>query len=132
MSRKPREEVDVDRFRVRHNDPTLGNDLTESIGYGIDGVVLSDTELPACLAKWVKQLGTGTTRYFVKFSNIGPTAGSMVNPDEETDLVRRGDWTANGRYSFRPVTKLAFDLYLKFLKSRNRAYILQASREVTL
>lgn len=131
MAREPRENIDLEQFRVDHNAPMLAGDRTETVGYGMDGLILYDPEVPACLAKWVKDDTTGTNRYYVKFSNVGPTAGSMVDPAEEGDLGRRGDWTANGRYSFRPVTKLAFDLYCKFLKTGSRAYLRQAAREVT-
>jgi hypothetical protein len=132
MPREKVQDIDLDRFRINHNEPSLAGDRTETIGYGMDGLVMNDPDVPACLAKWVKQLATGTTRYFVKFSNVGPTAGTMVDPAEETDMVRRGDWTASGRFSFRSVTRLAFDLYVNFLKTGNRAYLHQAGREVTL
>jgi hypothetical protein len=132
MSREPHAEADLDKFKVEHNRPSLAGEQGETVAYGQGGEVIDDPAGPACLAKSVKDAGTMTSRHFVKFSNVGPTAGGMLDPAEETDLDRRGDWTPAGRFTFRPVTKLAFDLYVRYLKTGNRAYLRQAEREVTL
>jgi hypothetical protein len=110
MSREPHAEADLDKFKVEHNRPSLAGEQGETVAYGQGGEVIDDPAGPACLAKSVKDAG----------------------PAEETDLDRRGDWTPAGRFTFRPVTKLAFDLYVRYLKTGNRAYLRQAEREVTL
>lgn len=126
-----REEVDLERFQVDHSQAILANRPTQERGWGADGLPTDQTQDPACLAKEVFDPDTGRSRYYAKYCLIGPNAGSMVDPDDETDLRRRGDWTASGRFNFRPVEKLAYDLYVNFLKTRNRAYLRQAEREVT-
>lgn len=132
MPRQPEERIDFNKFIINHGKPSLSAGQVEEIGYGADGLIVNDTNAPSCLAKQVKQMDTNTTRYFVKFSNVGPTAGNMLDPNEETDLTRRGDWTANGRFSYRPVVKAAYDLYLQFLKTGNKAYYRQAARETQI
>jgi hypothetical protein len=128
--REREEAVGEDRFVVDHGRPALRSGATETVGYSWDGLVIGDHEHPHCLCKTVKDLDTGTRQHFVKFSVAGHTAGSMVDPEEENDLARRGDWSAAGRFRFRAVPKEAFDLYLNFVKTGNRAYLRQAGRLV--
>ncbi len=127
-SRGNEAEVDLEKFRMDHGRPILGGDAQEVVFYAKGAEVFQGPETSACLAKSVKSLDLGTTRYFIKFSRIGRTAGHMVDPNEEDYLGRRGD----GRYEVRTVTKAAFDNYILFLKTGNTARLLQAEREVSL
>lgn len=124
--REKEERVDPDKFRLNQGKPALAGDAKEIVGWSYDGLSILDPESPACLAKEEKQLQTGTVRYFVKYNAV---TGTMVDPDDDTNLARRGDWTANGRFPFRPVQKGAYDFYVRFLKTKNQAYLRQAGRE---
>lgn len=122
------EEVDLGKFVVSHGTPTDARDGDEVTGHSWDGLVVPDPEHPNCLCKESRNRARGTRRYFVKFSVAGVNAGRMVDPNDDQDLARRGDWTANGRFEFRPVEQAAYDLYLRFIKTGNPAYRLQAER----
>jgi hypothetical protein len=127
--RTNREEVDLKKFEVNHG-PHGEVQSVELAGYSFRGLPIDNPEAPECLCKKAKDPGTGTSRYFVKFVMAGSNAGNMIDPNDETDLKRRGDWTAAGHFGFRPVSQLAFDLYLKFLQTGNQAWRRQASREL--
>jgi hypothetical protein len=127
--RQSDQEIDYDKFKINNSKPSLVKGAVEEIGIGTDGLITTEVNSPACLAKTVKNIDTNSTRYFVKFSNVGPTSGTMVDP-EENDLSRRGDWTAKGMFTFRAVNKAAYDFYVRFVQTKNKAYYHQAAREM--
>lgn len=126
--RLPEEKVDLDKFRVRHGEPQVGDQPDEVTGRGKGGTAVGPRS-PECLARAVKDPSTGKTRYFVRFVNEGQYAGRMMNPFDENYSTRGGDFSAAGLTGFRPVTKLAHDQYVRFLSSGNPAHLRQAERE---
>jgi hypothetical protein len=99
--------------------------------YGPNGKLVEDSEVG--FAYYV-QKEDGTKSHFVKFGTAGAAMGRILNVngmyykpgDEkkyETNLARK-------TYEYRKVSEAVFNLYLKFLQSKNEKYILQAEREI--
>lgn len=72
--------------------------------------------------------------YFVKRCTTGMDAGHLFNPNS---IWNKGGETKafdtrSGRsvYRYEKVTKTCFDLYLRFLFSKNPAYLRNAEREI--
>ncbi len=122
-------DLDMEKFKVVPASPSIGIGEDKVVGYLSDCFLTDRPDSHSCVAKSVWQHDTKTTRYFVKYNAM---TGVMVDPDDDTNLARPGDWTSNGRFPFRPVTKTAFDLYLTFLKTKNQAYLRQAGREADI
>lgn len=124
------EQVDLEKFKIDHNKPMLAGEAVVVTAYANGAVIIDNDSSPECLCKQVVDGGTKTTNYLVKYVMTGSNAGNMVDPNDDENLGKRGDWTSNGRFEFRRVTKTAFDLYLKFLLTDNKAHFRQAAREV--
>lgn len=86
------------------------------IGYGERGQEVAADDLK-CVAKRSFDPSTKTTRFLVKRGNDG----SFYDPNL-TMFSRKSP------YYFRAVGKEAFELYLKFLKTGNAAYVRCAER----
>lgn len=72
--------------------------------------------------------------YYVKKGTVGADAGHLLNPNgvwfvegAQTSFDKR-----SGRkvFEFSKVTKGCFDYYLKFLETKNPAYLRNAEREI--
>ena len=126
----PREQVDVEKFKVRHGEPQLAGDQTQTDAWDKNGLAMENPDAPDCLAKRVFDHGTRTARYFAKVGTAGPLAGRLVNPAEANDLGQPADWSSSGRYVFRPLTREGYDFYLRFLRTGNTNYLHQAEREM--
>lgn len=58
--------------------------------------------------------------YSILYNTFGPESGDPVNPNTNLDSLRKQD-KQFGRYKYelRTVTKQKFDMYLKFLQTKN-------------
>jgi hypothetical protein len=100
------------------------------IGYAMGGQII-DSDEPESLAK-VVHVGKNI-QYYVKYATYGGDAGHMVNPNGLNH--NKSDFTAIDRYgrekyTYRKVRKEVFDLYKKFLETRNIAWLRQAERVI--
>lgn len=78
-----------------------------------------DSNVKNNIAK-VHEIGT-VKKYYIKFFNFGPFAGTPFNPLETTisdGLIKQGPLQTNV-LSFKEVNKECYDLYIRFLKERN-------------
>lgn len=70
-------------------------------------------------------------KYYINYNNYGPEAGKPVNPySQHTDALRRTYNSRMGRakYELREVTRQHFELYLKFLTTKNGAILRELER----
>jgi hypothetical protein len=74
---------------------------------------------PKAAAKVVR--GVGQPRYSAKHVTTGMCRGHLYNPLSPSYSIR-------DQYEWKPVTKAAFDLYLRFLQTHNVVYARQAGR----
>lgn len=75
----------------------------------------------------------GKQLYYIKFAIAGSGIGRMLNLNgmyyREGDENKYEKDLARKTYEFKPVNQRTFDLYIKFLQSKNEKYILEAERE---
>lgn len=113
--------IDVDK----EVEPDSPSKLDESVGYTIDGRKIN-VEDPNCLCK-IEMVNTPRgplPQFFIRISANGfPFDPWGMNI---TQTTRSGKPT----WSLRLVTELCFNNYLRFLKTRNKAYFVQADREL--
>jgi hypothetical protein len=67
----------------------------------------------------------GTDRYFIKFFDVGSQRGTPVNPlgvGYVADFLKPNTAINATMTSFRPVSEEAFNIYLKFLSTKNELY----------
>lgn len=100
----------------------------ETLGFNLSGEWTSNTNRMVC-----KRVSADEREaFFVKFAVEGPDRGHMLNPYSiyfrEGDDVRIEARRGSMRYEFKRVTKEAFELYLKFLKTKTTSYRTAAER----
>ncbi len=108
-----------------------------TISYNKDGIPTNTENDNSVFAKHsVRKTKEDITikEYLVKKGTVGADAGHLLNPNsiwfidgQETSFDKR-----SGRkvFEFSKVTKSCFDFYLKFLQTKNPAYLRNAEREV--
>lgn len=79
-------------------------------------------------------LDNGTQRYYVKVSKQGNDAGLFVNPGSMWFIglnERKFDKRTRAKsvYEFKQVKKEVFDLYIRFLQTKNQGFLRWAERE---
>lgn len=81
---------------------------------------------PKALAKRVK-LDSGLL-YYIKFGPDGlyDPLGMYSNGSQNIESRRFGKYV----WEYKKVSQFAFDLYIKYLLTKNKTYFIQASREV--
>lgn len=108
-----------------------------SILYGADGQLIPSTNINAndsdVFGKIVKD-SNDITRYFLKRITGGQENGRLLNPQSmwHTAGIEKAYDKRHGRKTceFSQVTKTCFELYMKFLSSKNIAYLRNAEREI--
>jgi len=108
-----------------------------SILYGANGTVIPSTYINIdesdVFGKIVKD-GNDVVRYYLKRTISGHENGRLLNPLSmwHTAGMEKGYDARHGRKTceFSPVTKTCFELYMKFLSTKNLAYLRNAEREV--
>jgi len=74
------------------------------------------------------------TNYYIKKCNMGADASHLLNPNSiwYKDGETRGFDKTRGKdyYSYSKVNENCFKLYLKFLETKNQAYLRNAEREM--
>lgn len=102
--------------------------MSITISYDKDGVPFQGKDEFAVFAKSTEK------EFYVKKGKSGPESSHFLNPNGMwfTDGSERGFDKRSGRnvFEFTKVTKAAFDYYLKFLQTKNPAYLRNAEREV--
>lgn len=72
--------------------------------------------------------------YYIKFNTVGMETAHMINPNSpffDSSKLTRFDTSRGKPYcEYRLVSKLVFDLYLRFLKTQNEAHYRKAEREL--
>lgn len=71
------------------------------------------------------------TMWFVKITTSGGDAGHLANPvslNHATSDYSKVDRFGRNRYDYKQVTKEVFELYHKFLETRNIAWLRNAER----
>ncbi len=118
-----REEVNIDQFRTAPAQST--EPVDNRYGYGPDGTVV-DRTASNCVA-----YAAGTQR-FVLTGTHGRRAGHFFNPAEDDESQAAEHSKASGRmkFEFRKVGVPVYDLYTRFLTTKNPSYLLQAEREI--
>lgn len=78
-----------------------------------------DPAAKEAIAKVVKT-PDGNTRYFIKQATAGPDRGHLFNPQSPTYhrgfLSKVASQLGRGQYEFRRASKLAFELYLRYIQ----------------
>lgn len=110
--------------------------LSNEIYYTIKGKedTISDEGFPLLengLSEWVlaKEVVNEKTSYYIKCDD----RGQLYNPYgmyAESHLTTRSRKTGKPNYKFTNVKKRVFDLYLNFLKTKNKAWLSNAEREI--
>jgi len=99
------------------------------VGY-TKGAKEVDESSPECYARRTEATNPIDIQYFVRIDRTN--AGACFDPDSLlTTNSSRASAKVNGtwdKYPFVQVNKDAFDLYLRFLKTTNRNYLVQANR----
>ena len=96
----------------------------KEFGYNIKGKTIPiDSE--DCLAKSVTRLGF--TWYWLKKGTQGPIRGSLLNPFVRQETFHHV-FKDKELYEWSRVTNSQFDAYVKFLKTKDPAYLRQAER----
>ena len=76
---------------------------------------------------------SGAQDCFVKFATAGVNTGKMLNPWGPSyntgDEFKYEKTMGRFRYEFRKVSSLVFDLYIRFLETKNERHLLNAERE---
>ena len=103
-----------------------GRNTIERVGYGRGGANSPPDDL-SCFAKTLTDTADKTVFYHVRRYNDG----RLVDPAEFVLGAerKRDDGLGRDRYPFRVVRKEAFDAYLKYLRTNNKAYYHVANRE---
>jgi len=71
--------------------------------------------------------------FFVKECNDGKNKGRLFNPWDTLSMsneIRRLNLVGKPLYTWRKVDKNVHDLYIKFLKTKNQGYLLNAERSL--
>lgn len=95
--------------------------MQTNIYFGPDG--LQAQEHHTNLAK--KLSLKGTDRFYIKFFDVGAQRGTPVNPlgvGYVADFLKPNLATSSSMTSFRSVSEEAFNIYLKFLSTKNELY----------
>jgi hypothetical protein len=72
----------------------------------------------------------GKTRYLIKLSNFGRLYNPVSKLDEGMEYVHIKQKLIDQTYSFKAVSRVVFDLYMKFLCTKNVVWFNQAEREL--
>jgi len=97
-------------------------------GYNKDGELISSEDEDKIFAK------SQANSFFVKKGKVGADASHLLNPNSM--WFNEGDEKAfdkrSGRkaFEFAKVTENCFNLYVKFLKTKNPAHLRNAEREI--
>lgn len=91
--------------------------------YTLDGKEVSEENEKKAYAMKVI-LNNGTEKYYVKYSG-----GKIFNPVDPMNPAVRSRVNGYDSFKFRKVSHEVFDLYMKFLKTRNESYYLNAERK---
>lgn len=111
-------------------DISRGKTSPEFFAFGPKGQTVEDRNKAFA---YYSETAEGSRACFVKTAIAGPSQGHLLNVLSPT--FKKGDEShyekdlGRMRYEFKPVNQRVFDLYLKFLKTRNENFILQAERE---
>lgn len=87
---------------------------------GLNGEVVTDENLALAKRTVTKREETENTLYFVTM-----TRGSLYDPYDRNRLMSRGEIN---RLKFRKVGADAYNLYVKYLESKNRMHYSKAKR----
>lgn len=87
---------------------------------GLDGEVVTDEKLALAKRSVTKRDETENTLYFVMM-----TRGALYDPYDRNRLISRGEMN---RLKFRKVGKDAYELYVRYLESKNRMHYSKAKR----
>ena len=104
----------------------------EEIGYTF-GPRKCKVDSPKCHAKIRINKKTDRRTFYVKVGTFGYETGRLYNPLSEMSVIDTNESKKRkglDRYTMKRVNKDVFDLYMKFLKTRNKLYIEFAEREM--
>lgn len=106
---------------------SIDNDeVPVEIGFKFGGELVEPSN-PESLAK--TRLYSKRTIYFVKVVNSGGDAGHFANPvslSHNNSDFKSIDRYGRNKYDYKVVSKKVFDLYVKFLETRNKAWLKNA------
>ena len=117
----------IDRIKAIAGKKSLDQNPVE-IGFKFGGDIV-DPKDPESLAKSCHC--SDRTLWYIKVANSGGDAGHFVNPVSLTHVdgdFRKKDRYGRKRYDYKLVTKQVFELYFKFLETRNAAWLRNAER----
>jgi hypothetical protein len=122
IGKKPHMISSIDELTEKDEIPSLA-------AYAEDGVLLDNPENGYCCEA---TFADGQSNYYVKFGMYGIDSGHLYDPWNPNAPILQTNISESlsGRklYDWRRVTKETFDLYFRFLKTRNHAYLRQAER----
>lgn len=105
--------------------------------YNSDGQLLVTTNEDEVFAKSISSItkeGIDLEQFLVKKGRTGPDASHLLNPNSiwAAEGQERAFDRRSGRktFEFAIVTKDCFNLYIKFLQTKNPAYLRNAEREI--
>lgn len=108
------------------------NETPKSFGYGLNGPV--DSKNDECLAKSVYDTVSGNFKYWIKRATSGQESGDLFNPQglffDTLTQNKFNNRKGQSQYEFCKCNKITFNLYLRFLETKNILYLKQAQREL--
>jgi hypothetical protein len=124
--------VDVHRINPNKIDETTGfeDDMGDQTGYGVGGRKVSIDHIDCCCKKKTVDTDEGElTYYFIKVDSTGFLFDPWGHYSEGTQ-AKQSRQSGKPMWNFHKVAKDCFNFYLQFLKTRNKAYLVNAEREV--
>lgn len=107
----------TDCFTIRDViEPVLTTQLFNKSGQAIK----SGDEIFASVASLKRQGLPIKITYSILYNTFGPESGDPVNPNSQHDSLRQQDKQfGRNKHELRTVTKQKFDMYLRFLQTKN-------------
>lgn len=116
--------------------PILEDDTIKETGYTIPQnagdkplIVNPDDKDACCKQKTIQDANGQKTIFFVKTGSSGQVYDPWSQLGEYSQR-RYAQMSGKNTWSYRRVTQLCFDLYLRYLQTQNLSYKLQAEREL--
>lgn len=126
---KPRKDIGVKKAMFLDFKGNLITDSSKNAVAGNQHVLISDND--AKRVGKVEEYTDGTRLYFIKAVKFGNPGELLVNPFETNVLSAYNETDSRSRsFYYLKVNEEIFDLYVRFLYTRNEPYLLNITRRI--